>query len=184
MRIAVIKTMEVILIRHTKVGVAKGTCYGQTDVPLAETFEQEAAVTKHELEAYGPFDAVYSSPLSRATKLAAYCGYPEPLLDDRLMEMNMGEWEMQLYDEINDSRLDAWYNDYMHLPTPGGESFPMMRQRVAAFLDDVKMKDYQRIAVFTHGGVLIAASLYAGLYSETDAWQHQTDYGGVIRIRV
>lgn len=176
--------MEVILIRHTKVGVPKGTCYGQTDVPVADTFEQEAAITKQKLEAYGSFDAVYSSPLSRATKLAAYCGYPKPLLDERLMEMNMGEWEMQLYDEINDPRLDAWYNDYMHLPTPGGESFPMLRQRVAEFFDEVRQKDYQRIAVFAHGGVLIAAGLYAGLFDEAHAWEHLTDYGGMIRISV
>ena len=36
--------MEVILIRHTSVDVPPGVCYGQTDVPLKPTFEQEAAV--------------------------------------------------------------------------------------------------------------------------------------------
>ena len=35
--------MEVILIRHTSVDVPPGVCYGQTDVPLKPTFEQEAA---------------------------------------------------------------------------------------------------------------------------------------------
>ena len=38
--------MEVYMIRHTSVGVPKGTCYGWTDVPIADTFEQEAAETK------------------------------------------------------------------------------------------------------------------------------------------
>ncbi len=33
--------MEVILIRHTSVDVPPGVCYGQTDVPLKPTFEQE-----------------------------------------------------------------------------------------------------------------------------------------------
>ena len=37
--------MEVILVRHTSVDVPKGTCYGQTDVPVAATFEVEAAAT-------------------------------------------------------------------------------------------------------------------------------------------
>lgn len=176
--------MEVILIRHTRVGVPKGTCYGQADVPLAETFEQEAAATKQQLEPFVPFDAVFSSPLTRAVRLAAYCGFDSPVLDDRLKEMSMGEWEMQRYDEIDDPRLDAWYNDYMHLPTPGGESFPMLYQRVANFFDEVRKKDYQRIAVFAHGGVLIAAGLYGGLFTEDNAWDHLTDFGGVVVLEL
>ena len=62
------------MIRHTSVGVPKGICYGWTDVPTAATFEQEAAVTTKNLEEmlHGKtFDMVYSSTLSRASKLAA-----------------------------------------------------------------------------------------------------------------
>ena len=33
--------MEVIFIRHTSVDVPPGVCYGQTDVPLRHSFEQE-----------------------------------------------------------------------------------------------------------------------------------------------
>ena len=35
--------MVVYLIRHTSVDVPQGVCYGQTDVPLNPTFEEEAA---------------------------------------------------------------------------------------------------------------------------------------------
>ena len=38
--------MIITLIRHTSVDVPPGVCYGQTDVPLKDTFVQEAAVTK------------------------------------------------------------------------------------------------------------------------------------------
>ena len=51
--------MEVILIRHTSVDVPPGVCYGQTDVPLKPTFEQEAAITQENLKNYLPFDHVY-----------------------------------------------------------------------------------------------------------------------------
>ena len=44
--------MEVILIRHTSVDVPPGVCYGQTDVPLKPTFEQEAAITQENLKNY------------------------------------------------------------------------------------------------------------------------------------
>lgn len=176
--------MQVVLIRHTSVAVPRGTCYGQTDVPVSDTFEQEAEQTLRNLQPFLPFDAVYSSPLTRARKLAAYCGYPTPTVDTRLMEMNMGQWEMQLYDEIQDPHLQAWYQDYMHLPTTGGEAFPDLRARVASFLDQLRQQEYERVAIFAHGGVLVAAGLYAGLYTEENAWNHLVPFGGLITIEL
>ena len=116
--------MEIILVRHTSVDVPQGTCYGQTDVPVRDTFEQEAQATLSELQQFMPFDKAYTSPLTRARKLAAFCGFPHAQQDNRLMEMNMGDWEMQLYAEIKDPYIKEWYADYMHLPTTGGEGFP------------------------------------------------------------
>ena len=176
--------MQVVLIRHTSVAVPRGTCYGQTDVPVSDTFEQEAEQTLRNLQPFMPFDAVYSSPLTRARKLAAYCGYPTPTVDARLMEMNMGQWEMQLYDEIQDPHLQAWYQDYMHLPTTGGEAFPDLRARVASFLDQLRQQEYERVAIFAHGGVLVVAGLYAGLYTEENAWNHLVPFGGLITIEL
>ena len=166
------------MIRHTSVAVPKGTCYGWSDVPVADTFEQEAAATRARLEGM-VFDQVYSSPLSRAHKLAAFCGFPHPILDDRLKEMNMGEWEMQRYDEIRDEALERWYADYMHLPATGGESFPMLLARVSAFLDELRQKPFRHVAVFAHSGVLVSAGIYARLWGETDAFAHSVPYGGI-----
>jgi alpha-ribazole phosphatase len=176
--------MEVILVRHTSVDVPKGTCYGQTDVPLAPTFEQEAAETKKRLACYLPFDRVYSSPLTRARLLAAFCGYPQPTLDNRLKEMSMGAWEMQRYEDISDPYLERWYADYLHLPTPGGESFVQQLERVSSFLDDIKTHSYERVAVFAHGGVLACASIYSGRCTMESAWEQLTPYGGVIAISI
>ena len=176
--------MEVILIRHTSVDVPKGTCYGFTDVPVAATFAEEAEVTRQNLTRYEPFDAVYASPLTRARVLAAYCGYPQPRLDNRLKEMNMGNWEMQLYDEIDDPFKETWYNDFMHLSIPGGEGFPQLYQRVAAFLDELKHERYRRVAVFAHGGVLICAGIYGGLFPPEKAWDNLVPTGGIQRIEI
>ena len=176
--------MQVVLIRHTSVAVPRGTCYGQTDVPVSDTLEQEAEQTLRILQQFMPFDAVYSSPLTRARKLAVYCGYPTPTVDARLMEMNMGQWEMQLYDEIQDPHLQAWYQDYMHLPTTGGDAFPDFRARVASFLDQLRQQEHERVAIFAHGGVLVAAGLYAGLYTEENAWDHLVPFGGLITIEL
>lgn len=176
--------MEVILIRHTRVAVPRGICYGQTDVPVADTFEQEAAHTKASLRPFMPFDKVFSSPLTRARRLAAYCGYPDCQTDDRLKEMDMGEWEMVPYDDLIDDYARRWFDDYLHLPTPGGESFQDQRHRVADFLRELSRQSYRRVAVFAHAGVLGCAGIYGGLYDEAHAWDCVTDYGGFIRIEI
>lgn len=173
--------MDLYLIRHTSVGVPKGTCYGWSDVPVAATFEKEAAITKEEIDGL-QFDAVFSSPLTRARKLAAFCGYPSPILDDRLKEMYMGDWEMQRYDDIKDDALQMWYNDYMHLACTNGESYPILYKRVSEFLDELRTKDYERVAIFAHGGVLICAGVYGGLFPEEEAFNHLTPYGGIEKI--
>ncbi len=181
--------MEIYMIRHTSVGVPKGTCYGWTDVPVAATFEQEAAKTKSDLEkmlGINKLDMVFSSPLIRARKLAAFCGYDTPVTDDRLKEMNMGDWEMMRYDDIEskDPAILKWYNDYMNLAATNGESYRLLYQRVADFLDELRQKDYERVAIFAHGGVLICAGVYARLFPEEECFSHLVPYGGIQLIEL
>ena len=174
--------MEVILIRHTTPDVPPGTCYGQTDVPLKESFEEEAVVVKAALAACGPVDYAYTSPLSRCTRLAAFCGYADAERDPRLLEINFGEWEMSLFDEITDPQLQIWYADHIHTPVTGGESFMQQYQRVCRFLDELRDKPWQRVAVFAHGGVLVSAQVYAGLVTPEAAFAALPPFGGLVRI--
>lgn len=175
--------MRVTLIRHTSVAVEKGTCYGWSDVPVSDTFAQEAAATKSRLDGK-TFDIVFTSPLRRARLLAAYCGYPSARVDDRLREMSMGQWEMRRYDDIDDPYLQRWYADYLNLPTPGGESYRMLFARVADFLDELRQSSCDTAAVFAHGGVLLSAGVYCGMYDEETMFSHLTPYGGVIEMDI
>lgn len=172
--------MKVTMIRHTAVDVPKGMCYGWSDVPVAPTFELEATETKKNLEGK-TFDVVFSSPLTRAKKLAAFCGYPDPVIDDRLKEMNMGDWEMRFYDDIEreDPAIRKWYEDYMNLAATNGESYRIVYERVADFLNEIRQQPYENVAIFAHGGVLICAGVYAGLFPEDDCFRHLTPYGGI-----
>ena len=83
--------MEIYLIRHTSVDVPAGYAYGQTDVPLKPTFEEEAEEVKKGLSDH-TFDKVWTSPLTRCVRLANYCGFPEAEREDRIKEVNSGEW--------------------------------------------------------------------------------------------
>ena len=176
--------MEIILIRHTSVDVPLGTCYGQTDVPLKDSFEEEAALAKSTLEAYGLVDYAYTSPLSRCTRLADFCGYADAERDARILEINFGEWEMKLFDDISDPHLQEWYADHINTPVTGGESFMMQYMRVSAFLDELRSKPWDRVAVFAHGGVLVSALIYAGHVTPDEAFAALPPYGGVIRINL
>lgn len=175
--------MIVYLIRHTSPDVPKGTCYGQTDVPVAATFPEEAAITCAAIPQI-QFDAVFSSPLSRCTKLAAFCGYPTPRLDNRIKELNFGQWEMLKYDEIDDPFIKEWYNNFVDTSIPGGESFKEMYLRIADFLDELKQKDYNNVLVFAHGGVLACAMVYARQTDLHHAFENLTPYGGMVSIEI
>ena len=176
--------MEIILVRHTSVALDKGTCYGWTDVELSDTFEQEAHLTRKALSEHAPFDAAYSSPLSRATRLAAFCGYENAIIDPQLREMNMGDCEMQRYDEIVDENLQRWYADYMNVRTTNGEGFPDLYARVSNFLNQLKTQPHRRVVVFAHGGVLICAGIFSGIFKREDAFKNLTPFGGLLKITI
>ena len=150
--------MNITLIRHTSVAIERGICYGQTDVELSDSFPIEADKVAQRLK-NSSFDRVFTSPLSRCRKLAAYCGFPDAEADRRLMEMNFGEWEMKDYNEIDDPRLQLWFEDYMNVAPTGGESSMQQRSRLIDFFDWLRseMPPASDIALFTHGGIILHA---------------------------
>lgn len=173
--------MNLTLIRHTSVSVAQGTCYGQSDVPLRESFLQEAWQVKVRLSEMA-FDAVYTSPLSRCSLLAEYCGYKQAIPDARLMEMNFGNWEMQNYDEIDDPRLQVFFSDYHNVAPTGGESFMQMRKRIQSFLLEMEGNNHKNIAIFTHGGVILQILQHYLNIPDDELFSHQPPYGGIVSL--
>lgn len=190
--------MRLHLIRHTTPDVPAGVCYGQSDVPLASSFATEAEEVRKRLctllEGNVP-SRVYSSPLSRCLLLAEACGYPDALRDDRLMELNFGAWELQRFDTIEDPQLERWYADYLYEAPTGGESFHSQVLRVSSFLDDLRAEVQKvsvenedspmgEVLVFTHGGVLLGAGIWAGLFSIEEAFDHRVPYGGILTLEI
>ena len=75
--------MRLHFIRHTRPDIARGVCYGQSDIPLAASFAEEAedvrARLTERLEGRTP-SRIYSSPLSRCRRLCEALGYEAPIL--------------------------------------------------------------------------------------------------------
>ncbi|MBO4499888.1 MAG: alpha-ribazole phosphatase [Bacteroidaceae bacterium] len=177
--------MKVYLVRHTSVCLPKGTCYGWSDVGLNDTFQAEADSVLRALPQDIRFDAVYTSPLTRCVRLAEYCGHPDAVPDVRLKEMNFGDWELKPYDNITGSYAEQWYNDYLNMPAPGGESFRQLYARVAEFLDSLKNRqDIRNVLVFAHGGVLACAGIYSGEVRFENAFSSAVPYGGMTVIEI
>lgn len=91
---------------------------------------------------------------------------------------------MKPFDNNDDPRLQEWYNDYLNVAAIGGESFTMLYERVSLFLEELKKKPYDRVAIFAHGGVLICAQIYAGTLQWEEAFNALTPYGGIVRINL
>lgn len=174
---------ELWVVRHTAVDVAPGVCYGGTDVGLKESFAEEALAVANQLKGYHP-SAVYSSPLSRAKRLASAVGYPEATIDIRLREQHFGDWEMKRYDDITDPQLERWYRDYVYERPTNGESFAQVVERVGAFIEMLRSSHHSQILVFAHGGVQMAIGAYLGLYNMIDAPKYLQGYGSIIRYQL
>lgn len=143
--------MELNLIRHPRPDVPAGVCYGQSDVGLAEAPATVAARLRPLLPAQ--FE-LHSSPLARARLLAEEFGAPR--IDDRLMEIDFGAWELQPYNEIG-TAIDGWAADPMGFRAPGGESAHDMAARVLHWLEERRASPApEPLVIVAHGGPLRA----------------------------
>ena len=152
--------MEVYLIRHTNPAIEKGICYGQTDLPAEEhLFEKEFVAILKKLPKQ--FDKVYSSPLQRCSKLAAKLSN-NPVFDNRLMELNFGDWENKSWDKIDLMLLSVWMQDFVNEKAGGAESYAELHQRIVSFMKELQTIEYKIVVIIIHAGVSEFYQFYTG----------------------
>ena len=140
--------MRVFLIRHPRPVIKPGICYGRLDVDC-----EEPAACAEKIKLLLPDDIpVFSSPLRRAYRLAELLA-SEVRTDERLREIDFGEWEGKLWDKIDRSELDAWAADTLYFTPPDGESVEALQARVRDFALSL---DLPCVAIVTHAGVMRA----------------------------
>jgi alpha-ribazole phosphatase len=176
--------IEIYLIRHTTPAVAKGICYGQTDLDIVETFSEEAAIIQQHLPE--KIKSIHSSPLQRCSRLARHL-FPAhtPVLHDDLMEIHCGEWEMKSWDELPKEVIDPWMKDFVHVRIPGGESYLDLHQRVTRCFNEIiaTEPDNTPLAIVGHGGVIRSILSYLTDTPLIDSFKvFSLHYGCVIRL--
>jgi len=156
--------MELLIVRHGEsVANAEGRMQGQHDYPLSTAGEEQARLLGGWLRRAGfQFDAVYSSPLTRALttarSLAAELGLAEPELAPELSEIHAGRLQSLTRDEIAESHpgfMQRAVTELGDFSEYGGESYDDVQARVKSLLLRWQAKHREaahRILAVAHGG--------------------------------
>lgn len=155
--------MEIVFVRHgqtdlNKTGKIQGSFFDHDLDKEGRAYAEKAAVNFDP----SPFDIVFSSPLKRALTTAQIFtkGQKQINLDDRLLEINFGEWDGLYLSDLGKKypdAIDPWGKataDYIKY-APSGESFAELNQRCGDFLDDVTSKyPDKKLLVVCHGTLI------------------------------
>lgn len=149
--------MKIYLTRHSKtVWNVEKRLQGRQDSPLT-TEGIENAIALREFIKNMHFDYIYSSPILRAYSTAKIVFENQKIiLDDRLMEMNFGEFEGRKISDINRTDYELYHNLWCHPDEftiiPGGETYNQVIARAKSFLKDIKeLPDNSSVFIVTHG---------------------------------
>lgn len=184
--------MLIYVIRHGETDAnAEGQFQGWTDYPLNENGRALAAITGQKLRGVR-FDACFSSPLRRALETAEIVLRESGsgltvTRDDRLKELNMGQWEGRKFRpgerEIPEEQVKLFFNDPVKLVGfPSGETIHQVIARTQEFLKDLAAReDGKTYLVSTHGFALRAMLNF--LYENpSDFWHGHVPYNCAVNI--
>jgi broad specificity phosphatase PhoE len=181
--------MECWLVRHGEsTWNATRRFQGGLDAPLSPRGRSQAEALAAELAPIR-FDALYTSPLTRARDTAAACSAVlglEPMEDDDLREVGLGDWEGLTLDTVlaqDRDRYERWLRAPVDHSPPGGEPMAALATRVRGALDRlVARHPAGRVLVVSHGGA-IGSVLCGWLGRPLDAiWTLPLDNASITRV--
>jgi len=147
----------------------EGKLQGWKDSPLTEKGIEQARALRERL-GEEDLDVAYISPSGRTVKTAEMIldgRDVKTIEDERIKEINMGEWEGTRSDEIK-NRFPKVYSDFWERPNHyepiSGESFYELKERISSFLEEVLEKHRgENVLIVSHGGASkIILSLFEG----------------------
>jgi len=175
----------IFFVRHGETALNRdGRLQGRIDLELSERGGEQVTRVAQRF-APNSVARVYTSPLRRAQQtavaIAAVCG-AKVEIDDRLVELDYGEWDGKPLTEMRTPRGDLWFADPTFAP-PGGESLVDVTARVEAFcLDRLKPDGDERIVAVSHVSPIKAAVLWALDLPDTFSWRLRLDTASITRI--
>ena len=150
------------IVRHGETEWNKiGRYQGITNVPLNENGIAQAKACGNALKNVH-FDRILSSDLSRALVTAETIRGNRQLeikTDERLREINFGDWEKLLFTEIEErwpGLIDQMYRRPDIVKVPNGESFQEVQDRAWSAVSDFlnENNEDETILITCHGGTI------------------------------
>ena len=145
--------MKLFFLRHTSLNVEIDVFYGQTDLDVSDRFEEEVKLIQKKIKNFN-IDTksikVYSSPLKRCIKLTNKLT-ENYIVDERIKEMNLGDWEMKKMSSISKKEKLDWENNLLSFKIPNGESNNEFLKRLKSFLEDI-FKCNEDALIVCHAG--------------------------------
>jgi broad specificity phosphatase PhoE len=124
------------------------------------------------------FHAIYTSPIERAVKTASLICSDKTipiLFEDSLKEINFGDWEGKVKEEIEQTSKQEFFN-FWHAPhlynheSHNGESLAALKSRVEHVINRIIADNKDgNILIVTHG-VAIRAILSSLMNTPTEKW--------------
>ncbi len=145
--------MKFFFLRHTTLKVDDDVFYGQTDLDVSNNFEEELVTIKEKLlcniKNYNTI-SIYASPLKRCVKLAESLS-DKVCYDKRIMELNLGDWEMRKKNSISEQLINEWEKNILTFQIPNGENNESFLLRLKNFVNDLKKKQ-KDVLIVAHAG--------------------------------
>ena len=178
----------ILLARHGETAENRERRFqGQKDVPLNERGREQARALADQAAGEG-IAGLYTSPLVRARETAEIVGAAlglEPRPDDRLKEVDVGDWQDRLKEDIAREEPELWAafgrggEDWRF---PGGESLLEQQERVIAALVDITQRRELPALVVCHRGVIRAALAHTHIRGLDTYHEWTVPNGELIRL--
>lgn len=174
--------MEIYIIRHPEVSEYHKICYGQSDMQVThDALMTAVGRVKANIPEYSEL-TYFSSDLTRCKLLAEKLSAGKITYSSALREINFGNWELKNWNDIPEEEVNYWMEDYVNRKSPGGESYMDLYTRVIKYWNELITKDYEKIAVVVHGGVIRSILSNALDMPMKSAFKFKLDFGGVSKI--
>ncbi len=157
--------MKIFLLRHTSLNIEPDIFYGQSDIDVSKNFKNEVSLIKkkmNELEIDDSKLLVFSSPLRRCVKLSEQL-FNKFKTDERLKELNFGDWENKKISQITQEEIEKWKKDIMNFQIPNGETNRMFFERLKSFCDEIFRSDNDFFIVAHAGSINCIISYLANI---------------------
>ncbi|MBR4745023.1 MAG: histidine phosphatase family protein [Oscillospiraceae bacterium] len=179
--------MKIYILRHGETALnAKGVIQGWLDEPLNENGRKLAVLTGQAMKGIR-FDRCISSPFIRAKETAQIIlresgNSVEIEYDDRIREMNFGDWEGKTLSGTGKEGTLFFTDPFSLGRFPNGESVSDVCERTQAFLKELISKDDGKAyLVSTHGCAMRAMVNYLK-DDPSDFWNGLAPYNCSVTI--